>query len=191
VDLMDLSAMRVSELKEKLEEKGISYDNTHKKDDLIALLQESNSELELRGTDESETFESQSLIGKIKGAIKKEESAKEENTDCYSYLEQRPYEMLDVAEREIVRSRSPEYENVEKGILVKLAERVPQGYRIVRLVNGNFTKFLEGKEYIISEENYEDMKNLTVRRKTEETKNKCCGQAKYETVKLFEVVSNG
>jgi len=82
-------------------------------------------------------------------------------------------------------------ENVEKGILVKLAERVPQGYRIVRLVNGNFTKFLEGKEYIISEENYEDMKNLTVRRKTEETKNKCCGQAKYETVKLFEVVSNG
>ncbi|EGP4894207.1 hypothetical protein FI615_001694 [Enterococcus faecium] len=188
---MDLSAMRVSELKEKLEEKGISYDNTHKKDDLIALLQESNSELELRGTDESETFESQSLIGKIKGAIKKEESAKEENTDCYSYLEQRPYEMLDVAEREIVRSRSPEYENVEKGILVKLAERVPQGYRIVRLVNGNFTKFLEGKEYIISEENYEDMKNLTVRRKTEETKNKCCNQAKYETVKLFEVVSNG
>lgn len=181
--------MKVSDLKDILDKKGVDYSKQATKKELIELLLNELKTGEIQ--EKANQLETVNLLARVKGAIKKEEPAKEENTDCYSYLAQRSYEMLDVAEREIVRSRSSEYENVEKGILVKLAERVPQGYRIVRLANGTFARFLEGTQYIVSEADYEAVKNLTVRRKTEETKNKCCGQAKYETVNLFEVVSNG
>lgn len=185
----------IDEMKQQLDEHGIDYGSAEKRDDYVELMKQidvsEESELEETTDQPEDVVESLGILGKVEAAKKVEiERTVTKKEDRYSYLEGRDYEQLDVAEREIIRQRSPIYENKDSGVKVKVTDRLVTAWRIVKLADRTYSKMLKGETYTLSQEDYEALKAIVVKVKTEATKNKCCGQAVYEQVTLLEVLND-
>lgn len=165
--------MTIDEMKKELDKKGIDYSNAKRREDFLKLL---NQE------------EASGILGKVQAAkvAEVEQTVTKKGTDT-SYLAGRDYGELTAGERLLIREKSPEYENVEKGIKVQVTDRLTTKWRIVKLHDKSFSKMIKGEVYSLSQEDYKVLKNVKVKVKTEATKNKCCGQAVYEEVALLEV----
>lgn len=190
---MDFIKMTVEQLKGYLDEKKVDYSDAKIKADYVLLAEKTipeNSEEPNKESNEepSEEANNLNLADKVKSAltIERTETKKVDDT---SYLTGRDYSQLSVGERQLIRERSPEYSSKESGFKVKVTERLATKWRIVKLADKSYSKLLKGVEYTLDQADFEALKNEQVKVKTEATKNKCCGQARYETVDLLEVVN--
>ena len=184
---MDYKRMSNEDLVKLLDEKGIDHSGAKKKDDYIELLKNIPEEdIEV----ESEDTKPQGLVGAIKSALKVEKTVTKSKEDPTAYLKGRDYGELTAGERLIIREKSLAYENKSSGIQVKVTDRLVTKWRIVKLSDLSYSKLLKGEAYVLSQEDFEVLKNEKVKVKTEATKDKCCGQARYEEVPLLEVVND-
>lgn len=184
---MDFIKMTNDQLKSFLDEHGVDHSEAKVKADLVQLAE--NAKLEDDKKTAEETEESKGLAAKVQSAIKIERT-ETKKVDPVSYLKDRDYSQLTVGERAMIREQSPEYESDESGVDVVVTDRLPTKWRIVKLADKSYSKLLNGVKYTLSKEDYEALKDEQVKVKTEATKNKCCGQAKYESINLLEL-SNG
>ena len=176
---MDYKRMSNEDLVKLLDEKGIDHSGAKKKDDYIELLK-----------NVPEDTKPQGLVGAIKSALKVEKTVTKSKEDPTAYLKGRDYGELTAGERLIIREQSLAYENKSSGIQVKVTDRLVTKWRIVKLSDLSYSKLLKGEAYVLSQEDFEVLKNEKVKVKTEATKDKCCGQARYEEVPLLEVVND-
>lgn len=186
---MDFIKMTVEQLKDYLDEKKVDYSDAKIKADYVLLAEKTISEnTEEPNKEPNEESSDLNLADKVKSAltIERTETKKVDDT---SYLTGRDYSQLSVGERQLIRERSPEYSSKESGFKVKVTERLATKWRIVKLADKSYSKLLKGVEYTLDQADFEALKNEQVKVKTEATKNKCCGQARYETVDLLEVVN--
>lgn len=167
--------MTIDEMKKELEKKGIDYSNAKRREDYLKLLNQD---------------ESTGILGKVQAAkiVEVEQTVTKKGTDT-SYLAGRDYGELTAGERLLIREKSPEYENIEKGIKVQVTNRLTTKWRIVKLHDKSFSKMIKGEIYFVSQDDYKALKDVKVKVKTEATKNKCCGQAIYEEIALLEVLN--
>ncbi|MFB8449008.1 hypothetical protein ACFC3Z_07930 [Enterococcus thailandicus] len=192
---MNFIKMTIEQLQEFLDENKVDYSDAKVKADYVLLAenvvtQQSDEDIneEVEQQDESQDSEqSNSLADKVKSAIKIERT-ETKKVDDTSYLKDRDYSQLSVGERALIRERSPEYTSKETGVKVKVTDRLATKWRIVKLVDKSYSKLIKGAEYTLSQEDYEALKAEKVKVKTEATKNKCCGQARYEEITLLEVI---
>nr|DAV18282.1 MAG TPA: dimeris T4 recombination endonuclease VII [Caudoviricetes sp.] len=181
---MNFSRMTNDELKAYLDENGVDHSEAKVKADYVALAEKVNVEQ----TEGAETEEPTSLAEKVKSAIKIERTeTKKADTDL-SYLTGRDYSQLTVGERALIREQSPEYVDTTAGVKVRVTDRLVTRRRIVKLADKSYAKLIKGAEYTLSQADFDTLENEQVKVKTEATKNKCCGQAKYESVNLLEVL---
>lgn len=165
--------MKKEEIKAKLDELEIEYDPEAKKEVLESLLDEADK----KQTD---------LLDVVSKAVVKEAAQSETKKDnIVEELKSRPYGTLTRGQREVLRQNSPEYENVEGGMDVKLNDRVATEKRVVKDASGNWVSLFKGNTYSFSEQDYNLLKDAQVRVKTEATKDKCCGNAEYESISLL------
>lgn len=184
---MDYKRMSNEDLVKLLDEKGIDHSGAKKKDDYIELLKNVPEEdIEVK----SEDTKPQGLVGTIKSALKVEKTVTKSKEDPTAYLKGRDYGELTAGERLIIREKSVIYESQDSGVTVKVSNRLATSWRIVKLADTSYSKLLKGETYVLSQEDFEVLKNEKVKVKTEATKNKCCGQARYEEVPLLEVVND-
>lgn len=181
---MDLKRMSNEDLLKLLDEKGIDYSEAKKKDDYIKLLKSA-----LKKDADSEGDKPKGLVGTIKSALKVEKTVTKSREDPTAYLKGRDYGELTAAERLIIREKSMIYESVDSGVTVKVTERLATAWRIVKLADTSYSKLLKGETYVLSQEDFEVLKTEKIKVKTEATKNKCCGQARYEEIELLEVIN--
>lgn len=194
---MNFIKMTNEQLKEYLDERNVDYSEAKVKADLVQLAENArakqNDEPMSNPTnvDENEVVEEveqpTSLVDKVQSAIAIERT-ETKKVDPVSYLKGRDYSQLTVGERAIIREQSPEYENKGEGVEVIVTDRLPTKWRIVKLADKSYSKLLKGVKYALSKEDYEVLKDEQVKVKTEATKNKCCGQARYESIDLLEVL---
>lgn len=184
---MDFIKMTNKQLKEFLDDHGIDYSDAKVKADYVQLAENVKPEddKEVR----EETKEPGELAAKVQSAIKIERT-ETKKVDPVSYLKDRDYSLLTVGERAMIREQSPEYENDESGVNVIVTDRLPTKWRIVKLADRSYSKLLKGVKYALSKEDYEALKDEQVKVKTEATKDKCCGQARYESIALLEVLDD-
>lgn len=184
---MEFIKMTVEQLKDYLDAKKVDYSDAKIKADYILLAEKTIDESSEEISEEQEE-NNLNLADKVKSAltIERTETKKVDDT---SYLTGRDYSQLSVGERQLIRERSPEYSSKKSGVKVKVTERLATKWRIVKLKDKSYSKLLKGVEYTLSQDDYEALKNEQVKVKTEETKNKCCGQARYELVDLLEVLN--
>lgn len=184
---MDFIKMTNKQLKEFLDDHGIDYSDAKVKADYVQLAENVKPEddKEVR----EETKEPGELAAKVQSAIKIERT-ETKKVDPVSYLKDRDYSLLTVGERAMIREQSPEYENDESGVNVIVTDRLPTKWRIVKLADKSYSKLLKGVKYALSKEDYEALKDEQVKVKTEATKDKCCGQARYESIALLEVLDD-
>lgn len=182
---MDFIKMTNDQLKSFLDEHGVDRSEAKIKADLVQLAE--NFNLEDGKEDAEETKEPTSLVDKVQSAIAIERT-ETKKVDSVSYLKDRDYSQLSVGERAMIREQSPEYINENDGVKVAVTDRLPTKWRIVKLADKSYSKLLKGVKYALSKEDYDVLKDEQVKVKTEATKNKCCGQAKYESIALLEVV---
>ncbi|USI66777.1 hypothetical protein LMK05_05730 [Lactococcus petauri] len=186
----------IDEMKKQLDEHGVDYSAAEKREDYVELMnqievaEENNEEVETQETtDHEEVSEPVGVLGKVQAAKKVEiERTVTKKTSDTDYLIGRDYDELTAGERLIIREKSPEYESEETGVKVHVTARLIQNWRIVKLHDRSYSKFLKGEIYTLSQEDYEVLKDEKVKVKTEATKNKCCGQAVYEQIPLLEVL---
>lgn len=183
---MNYKKTSIEDLKKLLDEKGIDYSEAQKKDDFIKLLEDAAEEVE---PDIEEEQKPQGLVGTIKSALKVEKTVTK-TVDKYAYLDGRDYQQLDVAERELVRQRSREYESKPSGVQVNVTDRLTGNHQLAKIADGKWVRFIKGSSYVLSQEDFEVLKGETVKVKTVATKDKCCGQAVYEEIPLLEVVND-
>lgn len=189
---MDFNKMTVEQLKEFLDENNVNYKDAKAKADYVKLAENVKAKL---AEDTEETLEKPSqeqpasLADKVKSAIKIERT-ETKKVDNVSYLKDRDYSQLTVGERAMIREQSPEYQNEDDGIEVTVTDRLPTKWRIVKLVDKSYSKLIKGATYKLSQADFDALKNEKVKVKTEATKNKCCGQAKYESIALLEVTND-
>ncbi len=201
---MNFVKMKVEELKEYLDEHEVDYSEAKVKGDYVQLAEIENArqakEAEQSDSDGHEDIEAMeeltevtekptSLADKVKSAIKMERT-ETKKVDPISYLKDRDYSQLTVGERAIIREQSPEYINEDNGVKVTVTDRLPTKWRIVKRADKSYSKLIKGATYVLSQADFAALKNEKVKVKTEETKNKCCGQAKYESVNLLEVIDD-
>lgn len=184
---MDFIKMTNEQLKNFLDEHGVDHSQAKVKADLVQLVE--NVKLEEDEKAAEETEEPKGLAAKVQSAIKIERT-ETKKVDPVSYLKDRDYSLLTVGERAMIREQSLEYESQGEGVEVVVTDRLPTKWRIVKLADKSYSKLLKGVKYALSNEDYEALKDEQVKVKTEETKNKCCGQARYEVVNLLEVVDD-
>ncbi|MGM0341679.1 hypothetical protein [Enterococcus sp. AZ007] len=202
---MNFVKMKIDELKAYLDEHNVDYSNAKIKGDFVQLAEIENAkqneepEKETEDTldtnvstdfvEESETDKPASLAEKVKSAIKIERT-ETKKVDDVSYLNGRDYSQLTVGERAVIREQSPEYSNQETGVQVAVTDRLPTKWRIVKLADKSYAKLIKSAKYTLSQADFEGLKDEQVKVKTEATKNKCCGQARYETIALLEVLDD-
>lgn len=200
---MNFIKMTIEQLQEFLDENKVDYSDAKVKADYVLLAENVATQQSYEDvneeTDEQEDTQdnkqediqnneqSNSLADKVKSAIKIERT-ETKKVDDTSYLKDRDYSQLSVGERALIREHSPEYASKETGVKVKVTDRLATKWRIVKLVNKSYSKLIKGAEYTLSQEDYEALKAEKVKVKTEATKNKCCGQARYEEITLLEVI---
>lgn len=184
---MDFIKMTNEQLKNFLDEHGVDHSEAKVKADYVQLAEKVNLENDKEAAEETE--EPTSLVDKVHSAIAIERT-ETKKVDPVSYLKDRDYSLLTVGERAMIREQSLEYESQGGGVEVVVTDRLPTKWRIVKLADKSYSKLLKGVKYALSKEDYEALKDEQVKVKTEATKNKCCGQARYETIKLLEQ-SNG
>lgn len=189
---MEEKKLTISEMKERLDEHNIDYNDAKKREDYVELMKKIDSPEENYQEEAETKYEDEKtpgLLSKVQEAkkveIERTVTKKDNNTD---YLVGRDYDELTAGERLIIREKSPEYENVEKGVMVHVTERLITNWRIVKLHNQSYSKLFKGRNYTLNQEDYELLKDEKVKVKTEATKNKCCGQAIYEQIPLLEVL---
>lgn len=188
---MDYKRMTNEALIELLEEKGINYSGATKKDEYIELLNNMpDGNVESVENSEPEDTELQGLVGTIKSALKVEKTVTKSKEDPTAYLKGRDYGELTAGERIIIREKSVIYESADSGVTVKVNDRLATNWRIVKLADTSYSKLLKGETYVLSQEDFDVLRNEKVKVKTEATKNKCCGQARYEEVPLLEVAND-
>lgn len=187
---MEFEKMTISELKEFLDEHAVDYSEANVKADYVELAQETN----VTNSDDKDTTSSEqtnSLLDKVQAAkqidIERTVIKKSSDTD---YLIGRDYDSLTAGERLIIREKSPEYESKEVGVEVHITNRLGTNWRIVKLHDRSYSKLLKDKIYTLTQADFDVLKNVTVKVKTEATKNKCCGQAVYEQILLLEVLND-
>lgn len=186
----------IDEMKKQLDEHGIDYSVAEKREDYVELMnqievaEENHEEVETQETTDHEVSESGGILGKVQAAKKVEiERTVTKKTSDTDYLIGRDYDELTAGERLIIREKSPEYESEETGVKVHVTARLVQNWQIVKLHDRSYSKLLKGEIYTLSQEDYEALKGVKVKVKTEATKNKCCGQAVYEQIPLLEVLN--
>lgn len=184
---MDFIKMTNDQLKSFLDEHGVDHSDAKVKADYVQLAENVNLEDDREAAEE--TKEPKGLAAKVQSAIKIERT-ETKKVDPISYLKERDYSQLTVGERAMIREQSPEYKNDDSGVDVIVTDRLPTKWRIVKLADKSYSKLLKGVKYALSKEDYEALKDERVKVKTEATKNKCCGQARYESINLLEL-SNG
>ncbi|WP_430598253.1 hypothetical protein [Enterococcus sp. AZ177] len=168
--------MNKDEIKAKLDELEVEYDPNSTKDVLKALLDEQQSK------NETQT----NLLDVVnKAVVKEEEKDETQQDDTIEVLKSRPYGTLTRGQRELLRQNSPEYTNVDGGIDVVLNGRLATEKRLVKDADNNWVSLFKNKTYSLSEKDYNSLKDAQVRVKTEATKDKCCGNAEYESVPLL------
>lgn len=186
---MDFIKMTNDQLKSFLDEHGVDHSEAKVKADLVQLAENAST----KQSDESTTIEEPkeepaSLVDKVQSAIAIERT-ETKKVDPVSYLKDRDYSLLTVGERAMIREQSLEYESQGEGVEVVVTDRLPTKWRIVKLADKSYSKLLKGTKYALSKEDYEALKDEQVKVKTEATKNKCCGQARYESIDLLEVTN--
>ncbi len=186
----------IDEMKKQLDEHGIDYSAAEKREDYVELMnqievaEENHEEVETQETtDHEEVSEPVGILGKVQAAKKVEiERTVTKKTSDTDYLIGRDYDELTAGERLIIREKSPDYVSEETGVKVHVTARLVQNWQIVKLHDRSYSKLLKGEIYTLSQEDYEVLKDVKVKVKTEATKNKCCGQAVYEQIALLEVL---
>lgn len=178
--------MKKNEMVEVLKSAGIEFDENLSKKEIEELIESNGLVTE---TEEEPVIETDGsdLVSKISGAIKKEVTVAKRENDVIEQLKSRPYGELTRGQRELLRQNSDEYVNVENGVKVKLNERLATEKRLVKFSNNIWKYLYDGKEYFLSEEDYNLLKDAKVKVKTKETEHLCCGRAKYESVDLLVV----
>ncbi len=179
---MDFIKMTNDQLKSFLDEHGVDHSDAKVKADYVQLAENVNLEDDREAAEETE--EPKGLAAKVQSAIKIERT-ETKKVDPISYLKERDYSQLTVGERAMIREQSPEYKNDDSGVDVIVTDRLPTKWRIVKLADKSYSKLLKGVKYALSKADYEALKDERVKVKTEATKNKCCGQAKYESINLL------
>ncbi|MGX2947197.1 hypothetical protein [Enterococcus alishanensis] len=180
---MEFSKMTNEQLKTFLDEHNIDYRDAKIKADYLQLAEQ----VEIEQLDEPEENRNK-LVDKVKSAIKIEQT-ETKTVDTVSYLKDRDYSQLTVGERAMIREQSPEYESQNDGVEVTISNRLATEGRIVKLADRSYSKLLKGVQYKLSKADFDVLKDVQVRVKTEATKNKCCGQAQYESVSLLELAN--
>lgn len=201
---MNFEKMKVEELKKYLDKHEVDYSEAKVKGDYVQLAEIENARKAKKAmqseSDVQEdiatiedltegTEKTTSLADKVKSAIKIERTETKKVNDA-SYLKDRDYSQLTVGERAIIREQSPEYINDDNGVNVTVTDRLPTKWRIVKRSDKSYSKLIKGATYVLSQADFAALKNEKVKVKTEETKNKCCGQATYESVNLLEVIDD-
>ncbi|MDT2685813.1 hypothetical protein [Enterococcus gallinarum] len=181
---MNFEEMKIDSLKEYLDNAGIDYTDAKKKADYVALAKENAIQAD------SESSKKNSVAELVKTAIRIEKETVKTVDDPLAYLKDRDYSQLSVGERVIIREQSPEYKDVENGVQVKITDRLTTKHRIVRLADKRFSKLIKGATYTMAQADFDLLNGSTVKVKTIATQNKCCGQARYEDVALFEVTND-
>lgn len=181
---MDFIKMTNEQLKNFLDEHGVDHSKAKVKADYVQLAEKVKFKEDEKAAEETE--EPKGLAAKVQSAIKIERT-ETKKVDPVSYLKDRDYSQLTVGERAMIREQSPEYESDESGVDVVVTDRLPTKWRIVKLADKSYSKLLKGVKYSLSKEDYEALKDEQVKVKTEVTKNKCCGQARYESIYLLEL----
>nr|WP_308545505.1 hypothetical protein [uncultured Lachnoclostridium sp.] len=181
---MEFNKMTIPDLKKHLDSLGVDYSKAKKREDYLALVEENTVH------DDSESPKKTGVAELVKSAIKIEKETVKTIDDPLAYLKDRDYTQLSVGERAIIREQSLEYKNVENGVQVKVTDRLTTKHRIVRLADKSFSKLIKGATYTMSQADFDLLNGSTVKVKTIATQNKCCGQARYEDVALFEVTND-
>lgn len=175
----------IDEMKKQLDEHGVDYSAAEKREDYVELM----NQIEVAEENREEVSEAVGILGKVQAAKKVEiERTVTKKTSDTDYLIGRDYDELTAGERLIIREKSPQYESQETGVKVHVTARLVQNWQIVKLHDRSYSKLLKGEIYTLSQEDYEVLKDVKVKVKTEATKNKCCGQAVYEQIALLEVL---
>ena len=177
---MNFEGMTIKQLTDYLDEHQVDHSDAKLKADFVALAEEAQAEAD----------KPSDVADLVKSAIKIEKETTKVEADPLAYLKDRDYSQLSVGERAIIREQSPEYENVDGGVSVTVTDRLVSNHRIIKRASGDFAKLVKGVTYMLSQEDYDALKDDTVRVKTLATKNKCCGQARYEPVNLIEVAND-
>lgn len=194
---MDFIKMTNDQLKSFLDEHGVDHSEAKVKADYVQLAENVNIEQndesmgDPTNVEESQVVEEEqpaSLVDKVQSAIAIERT-ETKKVDPVSYLKDRDYSLLTVGERAMIREQSPEYESQGEGVEVVVTDRLPTKWRIVKLADKSYSKLLKGVKYALSKEDYDALKDEQVKVKTEATKNKCCGQARYESIDLLELTN--
>ncbi|MDT2491648.1 hypothetical protein [Enterococcus avium] len=195
---MDFIKMTNEQLKNFLDEHGVDHSQAKVKADLVQLAENVRADqsdepmCDPTNVEEREVVEEveqpTSLADKVKSAIKIERT-ETKKVDPVSYLKGRDYSQLTAHERTMIREESLEYESKAEGVEVVVTDRLPTKWRIVKLADKSYSKLLKGVKYALSKEDYEALKDHQVKVKTEATKNKCCGQARYESIDLLELTN--
>lgn len=186
---MNFEQMKIDELKQYLDGKA-DYSEAKVKADFVKLAEQVSTQ----DTEESEVIQTEtnhtiSLADKVKTATKIERT-ETKKVDDVSYLKDRDYSLLSVGERAMIREQSPEYQDDDLGIEVTVTDRLPTKWRIVKLADKSYSKLIKGATYLLSQKDFDVLKEEQVKVKTEATKNKCCGQARYETIDLLVIADD-
>ena len=172
---MTLEKMTIPQMKDKLQEIGVDYSKAKSKSDFEKLI-----------NDNVDNSQSDSVVDTVKNAIVKDDEMTESKpSKRVTRLSQVPYGQLTRGERLLLREKSPEYSNVTNGISVKVTSRNTLSKQIHKISNGTYAHFLTGGSYILSEDDYNVLKDVTIKVKTKETEKMCCGRAKWEKVPLL------
>lgn len=166
--------MTIDEIKRKLDTEGIDYSQAKNKQDYLALLPD----------------EKTSLVDKFDALVEAPKEAKQqEQTDNRASILRNKEPGTLTRSQKLYRNRdAEEYESVQDGIEVKIASDYLGNKVIEKVAGGILKQFKAEKTYVMSMEDYDVVKAKTLRVKTPDTKNKCCGQAKYMNVPMLEVI---
>lgn len=197
---MEFKQMTIPQLKEYLDELGIDHSKVKLRDEFVALaeeaskqeeVQESLDETENESTEVDETTEEseeEDLTSIVQASLSKPKEKVVVKQTLAERLKGRDYNTLNSAQRNLIREYSPEYENVEGGVKVEITDRLVTTGRPITITDGSRARFLKGKSYTLSEEDYELIKDEVVKVPTKETAHQCCNK-KWEQIKLLEVIN--
>lgn len=198
---MEFKQMTIPQLKEYLDELGIDHSKAKLRDEFVALaeeaskheeVQESSDETANESTEVDETTEEseeEDLTSIVQASLSKPKEKVVVKQTLAERLKGRDYSSLTVGQRQAIREESPEYQSVSEGVTVEVTDRLATKGRVVKLADKAYSKLFKGETYVVSKEDYEVLKNEVVKVKTVATQNKCCGSAKWEQIKLLEVIN--
>lgn len=198
---MEFKQMTIPKLKEYLDELGIDHSKAKLREEFVALAEEASKqeevqepaeETEIESTEVDETTdesEDEDLTSIVQASLSKPKEKVVVKQTLAERLKGRDYSSLTVGQRQAIREESPEYQSVSQGIEVQVTDRLATKGRVVKLADKAYSKLFKGEKYTISNEDYEVLKDEVVKVKTVATQNKCCGSAKWEQIKLLEVIN--